>query len=310
MKKKLLFALGISIFSLVARAQTVDLTNTILTLTNKVGNTCSYTFTADATVAAAGGQPKLMTVTIGASNFCWVKGAGTSLVAAPCAAGATFPNGAGLPITTSFDLACDGGTTYSVALTTGTATTTALALAATTGANSPAPVKLNYFTAQSGKSSNLINWASASETGFDKFYIQKSTDAKVFENIGIIESKGSGSYSFEDNNPILGQNYYRLKMQDLDGSLEFSKIVSVNFITETLMEIYPNPAVQNQIVLNGAYDFQGIKLTTTSGQALPFQIKKEGSKTILLTDNTNNSKEIIVSAQINNRQISKRVILQ
>ena len=51
-----------------------------------------------------------------------------------------------------------------------------------------------------------------------------------------------GKYSFVDENPLLGTNYYQLKQIDIDGTYTKSKIVAVNpgIISGTV--IAPNPA--------------------------------------------------------------------
>jgi Secretion system C-terminal sorting domain len=77
---------------------------------------------------------------------------------------------------------------------------------------------------------NIINikWRTASEINASHFSIERSTDGKMFNEIGQEKAKGSNSeYEFDDNNPKPDVNYYRLKMVDLDGSFEHSKIISV-----------------------------------------------------------------------------------
>jgi hypothetical protein len=50
-------------------------------------------------------------------------------------------------------------------------------------------------------------------------------------------------YSFTDASPADGNNYYRLKMVDIDGSATYSKIVVASFATtQRLIATYPNPA--------------------------------------------------------------------
>ena len=50
------------------------------------------------------------------------------------------------------------------------------------------------------------------------------------------------NYSFTDNTPANGINYYRLKETDADGVYTYSIIISIDFKNEGAALIYPNPA--------------------------------------------------------------------
>lgn len=49
-------------------------------------------------------------------------------------------------------------------------------------------------------------------------------------------------YSFNDNSPSYGTNYYRLKQIDNDGKFSFSKILSINIDNKIDIVTYPNPS--------------------------------------------------------------------
>ncbi|WP_221394594.1 T9SS type A sorting domain-containing protein [Dyadobacter sp. NIV53] len=120
------------------------------------------------------------------------------------------------------------------------------------------PVTLISFTATkvSGEvegSTALLNWQTSSETNSDRFDIERSLDGKKWMNIGNAtasgDKKSSSSYSFPDKKPMDGENLYRLKMIDRDGSFSFSRIQSVYF--DTQISLYPNP-VKDLLKINGA----------------------------------------------------------
>ncbi len=48
-------------------------------------------------------------------------------------------------------------------------------------------------------------------------------------------------YSFTDNNPALGYNYYRLRQVDFDGGYEYSEIVSGVLRGSGSISMAPNP---------------------------------------------------------------------
>jgi len=106
------------------------------------------------------------------------------------------------------------------------------------------PVKLVYLDVAKYGESAILDWKTSEELNFSHFEIQKSKDAVGFESIGKVSSnKGlSFIYTFVDNQPAPGANYYRLKMVDLDGKIEYSKINSINFASELNVVLYPNPS--------------------------------------------------------------------
>ena len=107
------------------------------------------------------------------------------------------------------------------------------------------PVKLANLNAVNNNNNNIsINWQTATELNNSNFIIQHSTNGSSYIDIGIVKSIGSGanSYSFTDNKPANGVNYYRLQSFDKDGSSSYSKVISVNFGDIQTFSIAPNPA--------------------------------------------------------------------
>lgn len=110
------------------------------------------------------------------------------------------------------------------------------------------PVELITFSAQIINKNVILNWETATEVRNYGFDVEKSIDGKVFIKLGFVQGNGNSNsnkyYSFEDNSPETGINYYRLKQIDTDGSFEYSKIISININVPTeftLSQNYPNP---------------------------------------------------------------------
>ena len=117
------------------------------------------------------------------------------------------------------------------------------------------PVELLYFKAAALKNGNLLTWATATEINTIHFDMERSTDGKTFETIGKTKAKGHHStYEFTDESPLwgLGGVYYRLKINDLDGKITFSKIVNISAIGKGSVKIYPS-------VSNGVLTVEGAK---------------------------------------------------
>ncbi len=146
------------------------------------------------------------------------------------------------------------------------------------------PVTYLSFTGNITNNKVLLNWSTASEHNSANFEIQRSNDNKDWQNIGLLSAAGNSNivkyYSFMDEEPINGINYYRLVQNDFDGNQTISRIVSVNFKNKvSLLKIFPNP------VLNGSLKLTVSKAATVyifsnSGTKLLEKTLKEGQHSI------------------------------
>jgi hypothetical protein len=113
------------------------------------------------------------------------------------------------------------------------------------------PIELLSFTGYNDGAVNVLNWTTASERNSLKFEVEKSYDASNFEYIGEKLAAGNSSinidYNFIDENPKVGNNYYRLKMIDADGTFKYSEIINIRIrednlpVKDGIVKIYPNP---------------------------------------------------------------------
>ena len=110
------------------------------------------------------------------------------------------------------------------------------------------PAELTTFTATStDKQTAALNWTTSTEVNTDYFAVERSADGRMFTTIGRLAAAGNATlatnYTFEDHAPRPGDNYYRLRMTDRDGSFAFSEVRTLNFAEGTLsLRITPNPA--------------------------------------------------------------------
>ena len=115
------------------------------------------------------------------------------------------------------------------------------------GAGGALPVTLIDFTAELKNKSVLLQWQTASEHNLSGFIIERSADGNNFSPIGNVAAKGNSNikinYSTPDQQPLQGNNFYRLKIMDADGKFTYSKIVVVNINDQLFtLNIFPNPA--------------------------------------------------------------------
>ncbi|MBP7643177.1 MAG: T9SS type A sorting domain-containing protein [Saprospiraceae bacterium] len=138
------------------------------------------------------------------------------------------------------------------------------------------PITLMKFDAKNVNETAILTWQSAEEVNASHFEIQRSQtvldgnergqtlDNFNLQSLGEVPVSGNRKeYSFVDNRPLSGLNYYRLKMVDLDGSFSYSPIKAVEF-KSLPVDVYPNPFQDNVVFdLNGNYDL--IKIVNGAG---------------------------------------------
>jgi hypothetical protein len=139
--------------------------------------------------------------------------------------------------------------------------------------STPLPVTLISFTASKENETTQLKWTTSAETNSESFDIENSLTGKNWQKIGNVlaagESKSQITYSFTDNNPANGENLYRLKMIDRDGTFAYSSIRSVTLEIGDKVVIYPNPAADRiQFKINDWSNIAQIQLVNQNGRAV------------------------------------------
>lgn len=110
------------------------------------------------------------------------------------------------------------------------------------------PVSLINFDVRDAAGLHLLQWSTSYEEDVSHFEVQHSLDGYSFEWAGDVEP-GYGNYSFEIV-PRIGTNYYRLIIWDLDGSYDFSNVISLY----SNYDIFDSPHLRDEI---NVYDLSG-----------------------------------------------------
>ncbi len=133
------------------------------------------------------------------------------------------------------------------------------------------PVFLLSFTAIKQQQSVLLNWQTANEINNDYFSVERSRDSRTFNEINKIYAEQKQSYTTTDNQPLQGNNYYRLKQVDKDGKFTYSKIVVIVFDDEMKVTVHPNPS-KSFIYVDGLNEnaSSNIIISDATGKQLSF----------------------------------------
>lgn len=148
----------------------------------------------------------------------------------------------------------------------------------TSDPSDPLPVEMTYFKGNKIDDNAVeLTWETASEKDAAYFEVQRSSNGVDFEKIGEVNAAGFSlspiQYSFIDQAPFHGVNYYRLKKVDFDGSLDYTNIVVVETQAQSIkaISLYNNPINENTLKARVTIEkdgFYGVSILNLSGQNL------------------------------------------
>lgn len=149
----------------------------------------------------------------------------------------------------------------------------------------PIGVELVSFNTSIQKG-NLVqlNWSTASETDNKSFVIERKTEEMpFFEEVSKVKGHGTTSqvqaYTFTDDAAAVGKiNYYRLRQEDFDGKVTYSKVLSVALKTSFKVKVYPS------VVKNG--DILTVEAIGSSDKTVQVDIVNMAGQVVKIEKNT------------------------
>ncbi|HOY07424.1 MAG TPA: T9SS type A sorting domain-containing protein [Saprospiraceae bacterium] len=111
------------------------------------------------------------------------------------------------------------------------------------------PVELISFNVRrEGRNDAFLTWKTAAEIDLSGYDVEMSRDAGAFQKMGFVAAKGTmngnADYSFLVEALPAGRYFFRLKMIDLDGSIKYSDIRTLQLDgNDNMVTIYPNPSM-------------------------------------------------------------------
>lgn len=213
-------------------------------------------------------------------------------------------------------LSC-AGCTGTVSGVSGGGATNAGIISNTTGV---LPVELLNFSAQLNKDHTvLVYWRTALEVNCDHFVVERMTgDITGMKELATVAPKGNNSYyPYTDENPVPGENYYRLRQVDHNGQAHYSNWVNVlaERAPGDIVSMYPNPlAMDEQLVFEFSDLSQvtaGISIISMTGTALlqqQFQLSHDVKHYVLGLPGIQNG-TYVVRIELADRVLYKKLIL-
>ncbi len=132
-------------------------------------------------------------------------------------------------------------------------------------------VKFKSFSGVSYNQKNQLDWVTSTEEELVEFQIERSTNGVEFEKIGFLAALNSlvgGSYTFIDEEPNFGTNYYRIIGLNTNGSQDVSDMIAIDTRYETLPITIRQSDEYIEVINNTGNKNISIKIFNTSGSMI------------------------------------------
>lgn len=136
----------------------------------------------------------------------------------------------------------------------------------------PLPVVYSSIRAYERQEQVYVEWTTSVEINTTHYEVEKSNNGTDFTKMATIQARGAGRYEAVDVQPSVGENYYRIRNYNRDGSSRVSPIQVVNIgKPDAGMVVYPNPSKDGIVSLQMSKQPRGeyqIRVFNMQGQTL------------------------------------------
>jgi hypothetical protein len=171
------------------------------------------------------------------------------------------------------------------------------------------PVTMGDFkAAENNQHAIKLSWKVTDASGRETMQIERSNDATHFTPLTTISVTGTDAgYTYTDESPVAGENDYRIKLTGADGTVSYSKIISINVNTATSGEphIFPNPCTGGNFQIRfPAMQSAMIRVFTLDGKLLYMNSVKGQSQYSIQVPAAGNTRMLIVQIITNEKTSS------
>jgi len=104
------------------------------------------------------------------------------------------------------------------------------------------PIKLVSFRGSMKEGHAYLQWEITSQSNAVAFTVERSNEGGSYQAVGNVAAQDNIlQYSFIDESPASGNNFYRLRMEDVDHISSYSNVLGLTSSAINGISIYPNP---------------------------------------------------------------------
>ena len=116
------------------------------------------------------------------------------------------------------------------------------------------PTLLTSVKAYHKANGTHVEWTVKQENGIARYEVEKSLNGLQFTKAASIKAKSTGitysDYNWLDTSSMPGNNYYRIKINNLSGKIDYSNLVNVVIGDQKRdFDVYPNPVKGNNFII-------------------------------------------------------------
>jgi len=110
---------------------------------------------------------------------------------------------------------------------------------------------------------NNLEWSTYEESNTDIHLVMRSRSIEYDQFVEIAQVKANfasenNTYNYLDRNPLEGINYYKIGVRDLNGDIDYSNTIAIEYRSKDTREIrvYPNPTFSTFRIEVNAGDYE------------------------------------------------------
>jgi len=182
----------------------------------------------------------------------------------------------------------------------------------------PLDVQLLSFDAQKADRNVHTLWKTVNEPVNTKYELQRSSNLQSWTSIYnklVPGNTGESNYAQTDNDPLNGISFYRLKIEQPDGSVRYSETRRIEFSNSLSLSLAPNPASSSvKLTLNNdKASTAHLKIVDAAGRVVhkeDLTVQKGANATTLTFVQKLNSGIYSVQLELDGRIFNEKLVIK
>lgn len=175
------------------------------------------------------------------------------------------------------------------------------------------PVKLQAFGVAVKNGKHQLSWTTAAAQSVSRFEVQYSSNGTGFQTIGsvaAVNTNSAANYQFAADMPAGENAFYRLKILDGAGTVEYSNIVKIGLSDDDAVQVTPTLVQNKRLTLKLAKSFNSLQVMDINGQVVRKKAL-DGSTGTVYADVSGLAKGIyIIKLTGSGREVYRRIAVQ
>jgi glucose/arabinose dehydrogenase len=131
------------------------------------------------------------------------------------------------------------------------------------------PVSLTSFSGTKETGYNELKWNTVASENVSRFVIEYSSNGTNYLSAGgvpAVNQSGNRQYSFRHYNPEQGKLFYRLRIEDNDGSVTYSPVITIAGKENGSIKVFPTIITNNVLQVMAEKEVIRINITDSYGR--------------------------------------------